>query len=186
MLLLLGGTGIINTDRMLDYAAGYGCLSKLLAKYMDLQLPIYDPYVKDGGSGEYVETSELRTYKTVINSAMFEHVLRREDLDQVDHLVDDDGSLVIHTVVCENIPNDPDWFYFRPPVHTAFHTNKSMEILMNQWNYRSSIYAPKSKCWVLLRQDVDRVEPKVRGLNEELQSEWFHCKQGFVDYWKGF
>jgi hypothetical protein len=117
---------------------------------------------------------------------MFEHVLQREDLDYVNKIVDNDGCLIIHTVVCENIPKDPNWFYLRPPVHTAFHTNKSMNILMDQWGYKSSIYCPQSKCWILLREHVAEVLAKVSSINKELQNTWFIAKEGFVDYWKGF
>jgi hypothetical protein len=140
MLSLLGRNGIISTDSMVDYAAGYGALSNILAKYHDLQLPIFDPYIQADNSSRYIGKFELKTYKTVINSAMFEHVLRRQDMDRVNSVVDAEGALIIHTVVCENVPNDPNWFYLRPPVHTAFHTNKSMEILMGQWGYRMSLY----------------------------------------------
>jgi len=186
MLNLLSRNGIIDTTSMLDYAAGYGTLSDILARYHDTRLPLFDPYVNAGDPTRYVDASDLATYKTVINSAMFEHVLRREDLDKVNQIVDIDGCMVIHTVVCENVPKDANWFYLRFPVHTAFHTNKSMDILMSQWGYRSSIYCPKSKSWVLLRQKVDVIEKEIARLNQELQSEWFHCKNGFVDYWKGF
>ena len=186
MINLLSRKRIISTSSMMDYAAGYGSLSHILARYYDIELPICDPYVKSQGSIRYVDMDQLGTYKTVINSAMFEHVLRRDDLDWVNRLVDADGCLIIHTVVCENVPKDPNWFYLRFPVHTAFHTNLSMAILMEQWGYRSSIYCPKSKCWVLLRQTVDSVQKLVSELNQELQSDWFYCKNGFVDYWKGF
>ena len=57
---------------------------------------------------------------------------------------------------------------------------------MDQWGYRSSIYSPKSKCWALLRKDVGAVEQAVADINVELQNPWLICKQGFVDYWKGF
>lgn len=186
MLNMLRRNGIIDANSMIDYGAGYGTLSKILKKYYDLDLPISDRYVHAGGSGEYVSGSELKSYKTVINSAMFEHVLRREDLDRVNTLVNRDGCLIIHTVICENIPNDPDWFYLRPPVHTAFHTNMSMSILMEQWGYRSSIYCPPSKCWILFRQPAQGVENACALLNRELQSNWFYFKNGFVDYWNGF
>lgn len=186
MLSLLGGNGIIDTNSMIDYAAGYGTLSNILAKYHGIELPIYDPYIKADNSNRYIEQVALKTYKTVINSAMFEHVLNRDDLDRVNNLVGADGCLIIHTVVCENVPSDPDWFYLRPPVHTAFHTNKSMEILMSQWNFRSSIYCPQSKCWILLRGSDEDVEEKIVTLNNELKNKWFHWKKGFVDYWKGF
>lgn len=186
MLSFLGKNGIVSTDSILDYAAGYGTLSKILSKYHDIGLSIFDPYVQADNTGRYIDKRELTAYKTVINSAMFEHVLRREDLDRVNDIVDVDGALVIHSVICENVPNDPDWFYLRPPVHTAFHTNKSMGILMNQWGYHSSIYCPQAKCWVLLKKKVDDVEELIVSMNKELQAKWFYFKNGFVDYWKGF
>jgi hypothetical protein len=187
MIHLLGRNGILDTDDMIDYASGYGTLSHILKKYFDIHLPMFDPYIQKNGNSEYIDEKELRKYKTVINSAMFEHVLKREDLDHVDALVDHDGNLVIHTVVCETIPKDPNWFYLRPPVHSAFHTNKSMGILMSQWGYDSSIYCPLSKCWVLLkRADRREIEKRINALNKELQTDWFFYKKGFVDYWKGF
>ncbi|MDN7455998.1 methyltransferase domain-containing protein [Burkholderia cenocepacia] len=186
MLALLGKNGVIRLDNMVDYAAGYGTLSNVLAKYYDLELPIFDLYVKNDGSGRYIDPSNLGRYKTVINSAMFEHVLRRSDLDFVHDMVDHDGALVIHTVVCERVPNDPEWFYLRPPVHTAFHTNRSMTILMEQWGYRASLYCPQAKCWVLLRDECAHIGETVASINRELQTTWFHYKEGFVDYWKGF
>ena len=186
MISILGHNKIIDLSSMLDYAAGYGTLSKILNKYCKIQLPIYDPHVKNKAVDKYVEKSELSTYKTVINSAMFEHVISRKNLDDINNLCDLDGALIIHTVICENIPKDPNWFYLAPPVHTAFHTNKSMGILMKQWGYDFSIYCPPSKCWILLRGDLEDVKSKLWFINKEFQSEWFFCKKGFVDYWKGF
>lgn len=100
--------------------------------------------------------------------------------------VDDSGVLIVHTVVCENIPKDPNWFYLDTPVHTAFHTNKSMQILMDQWGYNSSIYSPKSKAWVLLKDDVKNFDETLTLINSELQNDWFFWKKGFLDFWKGF
>lgn len=186
MLVMLEKNAIINTQSMLDYAAGYGTLSNLLSKYHDIELPILDEYVQGGGDCRYVDKKDLKTYKTVLNSAMFEHVLTRGDLDKVNDLVVDDGCLIIHTVICENIPNDPDWFYLRPPVHTAFHTNASMTILMEQWGYESSLYCPQSKSWVLFKKDTEDLAGNIAAINQELQTDWFIYKKGFVDYWKGF
>ena len=112
-------------------------------------------------------------------------MLSREDLDDVNRLVDAEGCLILHTVVCETVPRDPDWFYLRLPVHTAFHTNKSMGILMEQWGYCCSIYCPKSKCWVLLKTRESCITEKLNALNDEFQSDWFYFKDGFMDYWKG-
>jgi hypothetical protein len=184
MICILGRNGIINTNQMIDFAAGYGTLSQILKKYFELDLPLFDPYVRGKGSKKYVEKADFKIYKTVINSAMFEHILKREDLDQVNRLVDSDGCLIVHTHINEEVPKDPDWFYLNPPVHTAFHTNKSMGILMEQWGYQSSIYCLPSKCWVLLKCSLGNIDKRVEKLNQELQNNWFFCKRGFVDYWK--
>lgn len=186
MIHLLKTNGIINTDRIIDYAAGYGTLSGILSKYFNIELPIFDPYVKSKDLNKYISREDLLTYNVVINSAMFEHILKRKDLDHLNSLVKEGGCLILHSVICENVPDDENWFYLRPPVHTAFHTNKSMRLLMEQWGYRSSIYCPQSKSWVLLKNDIKDVESIIGNINKELQTDWFFYKKGFVDYWKGF
>jgi hypothetical protein len=186
MLLILSKNGMLDITDMLDFAAGYGTLSKILSKYFNVALPVYDPYVQDAGNVRYVQASELRRYNTVLNSAMLEHITQRKDIDDLNNLVADDGCLVIHTLICENIPKDPNWFYLKPPVHTAFHTNKSMTVLMDQWGYKSSIYCPGSKSWILFKKDNGDLKRLANLVNEELQTVYVHYKPGFVDYWKGF
>lgn len=115
---------------------------------------------------------------------MFEHVINRRDLDEVNNLVSEDGGLFIHTVVVDSIPKDPNWFYIDVPVHTAVHTNRSMAILMEQWGYKSSIYSPQSKTWLLLKKPYKSIRPVIDSINEELQTQWLYGKDGFMDYWK--
>lgn len=177
MLAIAGKYQIINLNHMLDYARGVGRLSGFLRDLFAIRLPVYDPYIQSKDAS--IDESELSTYDAVFNSAMFEHVLCRKDLDAVRNLLNPDGVLIIHTVVCERIPKDPDWFYLAPPVH-----NKSMSVLMEQWGFRSSIYCPKGKAWFLLPCDVNAVRGTVDKMNLRLRSEWFIAKQGFVDYWK--
>jgi 2-polyprenyl-3-methyl-5-hydroxy-6-metoxy-1,4-benzoquinol methylase len=145
---------------------------------------VYDPYVESNDASTYICKSELSRYDVVFNSAMFEHVLCREDLDAVRDLLKPGGVLIVHTVVCDRIPKDPEWFYLKPPVHTAFHTNKSMSFLMEQWGFRSSIYCPKGKAWFLLPSNGEEIKLAVDKINLRLRNEWFIFKQGFVDYWK--
>jgi hypothetical protein len=185
MLSILAKNGLIDIENTLDYAAGYGTLSELLLKYFNIKTSIFDKYVENKGLGRYLREDQLTKYKTVINSAMFEHVLNRSDLNIVNDLVAEDGCLILHTVICENIPKDPNWFYLTP-VHTAFHTNKSMGILMNQWGYKSSIYCPTSKCWVLFKNEIDNLGEVIASINKEFITDFFYYKKGFVDYWKGF
>jgi len=185
---MLHREGLVDASDALDYAAGYGSMSKCLARYFGLQTRLFDRYVQDGGN-EYVPEAQLGRYALVINSAMFEHVLDRATLDEVDGLVADGGVLMLHTVVCERIPKDPDWFYLAPMVHTAFHTNKSMELLMKQWGYAASLYSPAAKSWFLFKQGhpaLPRLERVAQQINHALRAPFFHYKAGFVDFWKGF
>lgn len=183
MIELLIRNHIIDGSYILDYAAGYGTLGHILHTYYSRQINCYDKYIQNAGSG-YVKEPVKKGASVVINSAMFEHIINREDLDAVNELVSDTGALFIHTVVVDKVPNDPNWFYIDIPVHTAVHTNRSMAMLMKQWGFHSSIYSPKSKSWVLLRQNYDQINSKVERINQELQTQWLFGKQGFMDYWK--
>jgi len=189
-LTILSKNNILACDGALDYAAGYGTLSKCLKKYFGTDIQIFDRYVhSDDQNLRYVREADLKRYQLVINSAMFEHVLDRSALDEVNGLVADDGVLMLHTVVCEKIPKDPNWFYINTMVHTALHTNKSMSILMEQWGYAASIYSPQAKSWYLFKNGcahLNDLEAMVAEINRELQTTYFHYKSGFVDYWKGF
>ena len=189
-ICVLTKNNLLKRSATLDYAAGYGSLSKIMDRYLNIQIQIFDNYVVDCNIAEqYVKELQNQKYDLVINSAMFEHILDRQSLDIVDGLVTDDGVLMIHTVICENIPKDPTWFYMKPTVHTAFHTNKSMSILMGQWGYSQSIYCPSAKAWFLYKGGSQRYEfllGQIKKINEEMQCQYLHYKRGFVDYWKGF
>ena len=186
MLKILSDNGIINQFNMLDFAGGYGTLSNILNRYFQITLPIYDPYVQNTERNIYIPKEKLGKYKTVVNSAMFEHITSRDSLEAINDCVDNDGCMILHSVICENIPKDADWFYLRQPVNCAFHTNKSMGILMQQWGYFESIYCPASKCWVLLKKETKNIEKVILSINLELHTEYLFFKKGFVDYWKGF
>lgn len=189
-LIILNKNNIINIDDALDYAAGYGTMARFLDKYFDKKLAIFDKFVRNESPElKYIEYNEITKYKLVINSAMFEHILDRSDLDYVNNLVAEDGVLMLHTVVCENVPADPNWFYITPIAHTAFHTNKSMNLLMEQWGYAASIYCPRAKSWFLFKDKSPRLfdlEIAVQNINRELQTDYLYYKKGFMDYWKGF
>lgn len=188
MLKLLIDNKIIDENEIVDFGGGMGTLAKILQKYFRISLPIYDPYVRANGNENlvYITNEKMTKKKVVMNSALFEHITKREDIEIINSIVDDDGVLIIHTVVCENIPKDPNWFYIAPPVHSALHTNKSMNILMKQLEYSSSLYCPTSKCWILFRKEPNELQEKIKLINRELQKEYLFYKKGFVDYWKGF
>jgi len=190
VLSILNKANIVNLENTLDFSAGYGTLAKILQKYFNKKINLFDLYVTDTNSNlQYLSKDEFQKYDLVINSAMFEHVLNRKDLDKVNALVSHNGVLMLHTVICETIPEDPTWFYLNPIVHRAFHTNKSMSLLMKQWGYASSIYSPQAKSWFLFKNEfplLANLKNLTDQINTELQTKWFIYKEGFVDYWKGF
>lgn len=189
-LMVLEKNGVFCFENTLDYAAGYGTLYRFLLKYFNKKIKIFDEYVKSQKNNmNYIDADDLGKYGLVINSAMFEHVLTREALDKINECVAEDGILMLHTVICENIPKDPNWFYITPIVHTAFHTNKSMSILMRQWGYCVSIYSPQAKSWFLFKEkykNLENLKNICDEINKEIQKIYFLHKDDFLDYWKGF
>ncbi len=175
-------------NNILDYGAGYGSFAKILYKYFGYHICLYDKYIRNNNDSNliYLNENEIKKkkYNTVLCSAVFEHITKRYHLDIINNCVKKNGNLLIHSVICENIPKDPTWFYLLP-VHTAFHTNNSMRFLMKQWRYKASIYCPTAKTWLLV-SNVDNLKQKTAKINRELQQEYVIFKSGFVDYWKLF
>jgi hypothetical protein len=189
LLHILNLNNIIDLKNALDFAGGYGTLSTISKQYFGYNIPVFDPYVKNTENRDvaYVDINN-KTYSAVINSALFEHITERSVFDNINSLVEpENGCMVIHTVICENIPADENWFYFEPPVHCAFHTNKSMEVLMNQWGYQASLYCPQAKTWVLFKKAKPSIKELIIKINRLFQSNYIiYNESGFVDYWKGF
>ena len=176
--------GLLNrNDRWLDYACGDGKLSGLLRTRYNLNLLKYERYIPHEAG--YIEDSELvpGSFDFVITTAVFEHFTHREQFDFVQGLVSKNGVLGLHTLVCENVPADPAWFYL-VPVHCAFHTNRSMEVLFQQWGYTCSVYNVDSQLWLWFKNDPQEVEAVIERANSRANSPTYLIKRGFVDYWK--
>ena len=166
--------------RWLDYACGDGKLSELLED-KNLTLLKYDRYMarQDG----YLDAGKLlpKRFDFVITTSVFEHFTLREQFDSVEMLVTDNGVLGVHTLVCETVPRDPDWFYLIP-VHCAFHTNKSMNLLMQQWGYVASIYNVDSRLWLWFKRP-GQLQQRIADENTRSNGVSYIYKKGFVDYW---
>lgn len=184
MLSLMRKQGLIPPSDWLDWGCGVGAVSRLLRDYFDLRLATYDKYFTPDVNAIEASTIQTRHYELVLNTAVFEHVRDRETLDEIESYVKPiSGCLAIHTLVPENVPRDPNWMYLLP-VHCAFHTNRSMHILMNEWGYHCSVYNEHAKLWVLFRDDPMAVKSKVSTLNKAIGWQYLHYKAGFMDYWK--
>jgi hypothetical protein len=170
-------------DRWLDYACGDGRLSDILLQVYSLQMLKYERYMpkREG----YLDGGALVPggFDFVITTSVFEHLARREQFDAIENLLGKQGVLGIHTLVCEEVPADPAWFYMNP-VHCAFHTNKSMEILFRQWGYKCSIYNVEAKLWLWFKSEPKEIEAIIQGANVRSRRPHYIFKAGFVDYWK--
>lgn len=183
MLFLMAKHALIDRGAWLDWGCGIGSLALLLKDYFDTKLMTYDKYYTPHINAISEENLATRTFDLVVNTAVFEHVRDRNTLDEIESYVKDSGCFAIHTLVPESVPKDSNWMYLLP-VHCAFHTNKSMQILMAAWGYSCSVYNEHSKMWVLFRQDAELIQSRVAKVNQSLGWEYLHFKEGFMDYWK--
>lgn len=183
MLFIMKKHGLIDSDGWLDWGCGVGSVALLLNDYFDSELMTYDKYSTAQTNPISSRNLRKKAFNLVVNTAVFEHVRDRSTLDEIESYVSDSGCLAIHTLVPETVPEDPDWMYLLP-VHCAFHTNKSMQILMDEWGYTCSVYNEHSKMWIFFRQDVEPVQKNVSKINQSLGWEYLHFKAGFMDYWQ--
>ena len=180
MLHVLSERGVISLNNALDYAAGYGNMARLLQKYHRKKILLFDPYMQqDDAEVVYVSGNDLGTYDTVFTSAFFEHSTQRTYLDHVNSLVNQDGAMFVYTLVSEEVPQDPDWFYL-DPVHAIFQTKKSMELLMQQWGYESSLYSVPAQTWCLFRKHKTETKETINRINQEFQEQVFIYNTGFA------
>lgn len=183
MLHLMRRQGLIGTGPWLDWGCGVGAVSKLLDRLFGIELRAYDRFFVPEVNA--ITEAELvpRGFDLVLNTAVFEHVRERQTLDEIESYVGPRGRLAIHTLVPEVVPCDPEWMYLLP-VHCAFHTNRSMQLLMEQWGYQCSVYNEHAKLWVFFRDDAATVGPSVEELNDSVGWEYLHFRAGFMDFWK--
>jgi hypothetical protein len=184
MLSLMRKQGLLAaTDTWLDWGCGVGAVARLLRDYFDVHLGTYDKYFTPEVNALSEAALRPRGHDLVLNTAVFEHVRDRATLDEIESYVAPGGALAVHTLVPEHVPQNPEWMYLLP-VHCAFHTNRSMQLLMDQWGYRCSVYNEHAKLWVMFRQDPEAVLPRVAALNKAMGWRYLHDKIGFMDYWK--
>jgi hypothetical protein len=181
----LASFGLLPRDLpWVDWGCGDGQLPDLLKARFGLSLLKYDRY-KQGE--EYLSEDSLASsrFGFVIHTSVFEHVSDRDALDGIERLVAPSGVFGIHTLVAEEIPQDPSWFYLLP-VHCSFFTNKSMQVLFEEWGYSSSVYHIAAQLWFWFKQKPDFVEGFIRAANAQAGRETFQYqfKRGFMDYWQ--
>jgi hypothetical protein len=182
LLVLLSQGGFFDLRLpAVDYGCGDGKLADMLSG-SGLPVRKYDKFLGQERL-EYLRDSDLlrESFGLVINTSVFEHVRDIETLDIIAGCVNpDSGVLACHTLVSEQVPKDPNWFYLLP-VHVAFFTNRSMSILMQRWGFSASIYDVEARMWLMFRQVADARRACqaacIAGRNA-------HFSIGFMDWWK--
>ena len=168
--------------RAVDYGCGDGKLADLVNDLAgNPVLDKYDEYMGISREG-YVQKQDLegKAYDLVVTCSVFEHLLGAQDVERIFSLLKPTGTFALHTMVCEEIPCDTDWFYYLP-VHCTFYTNEAMGRLFRTYGFRGCAYQVEARLWLFFR-DLERWH-RLRDVSGSLPGTW-EMAEGFVDYWK--
>lgn len=187
----LFASGIWEPDmRAVDYGCGDGKLSdytenskKSAGEYICApKILKYDKYMRPAGPCDYLRDEDMRpgSFDMVITCSVFEHLLGREDVEEIIGLLNGSGTLCVHTLICEEVPRDPSWFYLLGG-HCTLWTNRSMGLLFEQYGFAGCAYHVEARMWFFFK-DRHQFE-HLREKSEEIPGEWVFSDH-FVDYWK--
>lgn len=176
--------------RVVDYGCGDGKLAdfvdeSLCASVGDAgpwKLLKYDKYMRPEGPCDYLRDEDMRPggFDAVVSCSVFEHLLGRVDIDEIMGLLADRATLCLHTMVCMEIPLDPEWFYLLGG-HCTLWTNKSMALIYEQYGFAGCAYHVEARMWFFFK-DRWRFE-QLRSKSPSIPGEWVFSDR-FVDYWK--
>lgn len=175
--------GIFNdNDRIIDYGCGDGklatevnalCESKLLLKY--------DKYMNGSDKGYLCEEDVVPgTFDGVVTCSVFKHLIGKNEVHKVFDLLSKQGIFCLHTLVCEVIPQDPEWFYLLP-VHCTLWTNEAMSKIYQDNKFVGCAYNLESQMWFMFR-NCNQYKLLMEK-QADLPGSWFFSDD-FVDYWK--
>lgn len=131
--------GIFLVDsRTVDYGCGDGKLSSYVEdeffartgrKNKHQLIGNYDRYMGLGNENGYYHEEDIipHTFDVVISCSMLEHLIGFDEVDSFFSLVRSDGVICLHSLICEEVQLDPEWFYISPRVHCTIWTNNAMK-----------------------------------------------------------
>ena len=161
--------------RALDYGAGDGKLSEMCNPW----LMKFDEYMARPNEN-YLTAEDLKpaSFDFVITCSVFEHLIGATDVEKIFALLKPDGIMALHTLICDEVPQDPNWFYLQP-VHCTFWTNATMKKIFQQYNFTACAYNVESRLWFMFR-DRGKFLKTCAGTSS---GTWIFAND-FVDYWK--
>lgn len=164
----------------IDYGCGDGKLADLVNRNCQL-IQKYDKYMGRGKQG-YLEDKDVKQggFDIVVCCSVLEHLIGKAEVEKVFGLIAEDGVLCLHTLVCEEVPKDPEWFYLLT-VHCTLWTNRAMSILYKDNGFVGCAYNLESQMWFMFRNRGQFL--KLKDAEQALRGTWFFS-DNFVDYWK--
>lgn len=179
VLVQLVKCGVLEENsRAVDYGAGDGKLSAYLAEKISAPLLMkFDEFMARPNEN-YLSPTEITpaSFDFVITCSVFEHLLGAADVEKIFSLLKPDGTAALHTLICEGVPRDPNWFYLLP-VHATFWTNAAMKKIFRRYNFKACAYHVQARLWLFFR-DVEKFSRLKNSSGE------FVFAEDFVDYWK--
>jgi len=184
--------GIINTDaHSIDYGCGDGKLAEFIneeyerrtnQKLNHLLVGKYDKYMKPQAANDYYSDEDLvrGAFDFVVSCSVFEHLIGEKKIDALLSLANDKGIIAIHTLVCDEVPCDPEWYYLLP-YHCTLWTNKAMKKLYKEYKYVGCAYHVEARMWFFFK-DKEKYE-KLQNSYKNISGTWVFSED-FVDYWK--
>lgn len=173
--------------RFVDYGCGDGKLSDYVHDELNVhsgshKLLKYEKFIRPEGGNDYLRDEDMKpgSFDMVVSCSVFEHLLGRPDVDEIIGLLNDKGTLCMHTLVCEEVPRDPDWFYLLGG-HCTLWTNKSVALLFEQYGFAGCAYHVEGRMWFFFK-NRERFE-QLRNKAPSIPGEWVFSDK-FVDYWK--
>lgn len=150
--------------------------------YVSYKLLKYEKFIRREGDSDYLNDEDMKPggFDVVVSCSVFEHLLGRPDVDEIIGLLNGKGTLCMHTLVCKEVPQDPDWFYLLGG-HCTLWTNKSMGLIFEQYGFTGCAYHVEGRMWFFFK-DRQRFE-LLKSKAPLIEGEWVFSDQ-FVDYWK--
>lgn len=198
LLTSLKNFGVIDSPAV-DFGAGDGKLSDFAGDW----LMKFDEFMSRPDENYLTELAP-GTFNFVITCSVFEHLLGAADVEKIFDLLTDDGTCALHTLVCEEVPRDPNWFYLQP-VHATFWTNAAMKKIFARYGFKACAYHVEARLWLMFRDAekfsrlkscVERKSDTATNYGFDNVAGYTNCSAAFkaagtwsfaadfVDYWK--
>jgi len=180
-----------NDMRIADWGCGDGKLSEYFSrKWQEIknaqknspQILKYDKYMRPEGDDTYLSDNEMidGTFDAIITCSVFEHLIGKDDVDNILKLLNDTGVFCLHTLICEEVPHDPNWFYLAPD-HVTIWTNNAMKYLFEEYGFVGCAYNAEAQMWFLFKSKAQF--NMLREKKAKIRGTWA-ISDDFVDYWK--